>query len=76
MKGLLLLAGKAKPKMGGSKPMMGDEAEPDGDEPSGSTDESYAREAFSALKDGDEDAWVQAFLGAVRACKGGGYEEE
>jgi hypothetical protein len=29
----------------------------------------YAREAFSALKDDDEEGFVEAFLGAVRACK-------
>ncbi len=29
----------------------------------------YAREAFSALKDDDEDGFIDAFLGAVRACK-------
>ena len=29
---------------------------------------SYAREAFSALKDDDEEGFIDAFLGAVRAC--------
>lgn len=29
---------------------------------------TYAREAFSALKDDDEEGFIEAFLGAVRAC--------
>jgi hypothetical protein len=36
----------------------------------------YAQEAFGALKEGDEDGFVEAFLSAVRACKGKGYESE
>jgi hypothetical protein len=55
VKGLLVLG--AKPK--GDRP-----------EPKGGAEKEYAREAFSALQDGDEDGFVEAFLGAVRACAG------
>lgn len=58
----------------------GGHGEPEGDEPAGGPEADYAREAFSALKDDDEDGFVQAFLGAVRACKAkaetGGYEDD
>lgn len=29
---------------------------------------SYAKEAFSAMKEGDEEGFTEAFLSAVRAC--------
>lgn len=61
MKGLMLLMGKGKPR--------GDEESAPASEPTESTERSYAREAFTALKDDDEDGFVEAFLGAVRACK-------
>jgi len=45
-----------------------------------SGEESLAKEAFAALQDGDEEGFVQAFLGAVRACKSktepSAYEDE
>lgn len=37
---------------------------------------AYAKEAFSALKDDDEDGFVAAFLGAVKACKAESYEAD
>ena len=63
MKGLLIALGKPKgaPEAQEEKP----EAAPE---------ESYAREAYAALKDGDEDGFVEAFLGAVRACAGKGED--
>jgi hypothetical protein len=70
VKGLLVLG--AKPKALG-KPMASSE-------PKGGAEKEYAREAFSALQDGDEDGFVSAFLGAVRACAGkaeaSDYEDE
>ena len=40
---------------------------------------TYAKEAYGAMKDGDEDGFVEAFLGAVNACvkkaKAGDYKE-
>lgn len=35
----------------------------------------YAKEAFSALKDDDEDGFVEAFLGAVKACITAHYDK-
>lgn len=61
----LLGGGKDKPAV------EGESAEP--------TEKTYAREAFAALKDDDQDGFVEAFLGAVRACKGASdedYEDE
>lgn len=62
------------------KPKGKPDAEPEGEEPSASAEQSYAREAFAALQDDDEEGFVTAFLGAVRACSGkskaGGYEEK
>ena len=50
------------------------------DKPQGDSDESaertYAREAFSAFKDDDEDGFVDAFLGAVKACVKKDYGDE
>lgn len=46
------------------------------DKPEGGPERDYAREAFSALKDDDEDGFVEAFISAVRACKGGTYGED
>jgi hypothetical protein len=61
MKGLALLIGKPDGK-------PDDEAE--------SAERSYAREAFSAMKDDDEEGFVEAFLGAVRACKSKAKSDE
>jgi hypothetical protein len=70
VKGLLVLG--AKPKLG--KPMASSS------EPKGGAEKEYAKEAFSALQDGDEEGFVSAFLGAVRACAGksdaGEYEDD
>jgi hypothetical protein len=44
----------------GAKPDAKEKADPARD---------YAREAFSALKEDDEEGFIEAFLGAVRACK-------
>ncbi len=46
------------------------------DKPKGGSEREYAREAFSAVKDGDEEGFIEAFLSAVRECKGKKYEEE
>lgn len=47
--------------------------------PKGDDDESaertYAREMYSALKDGDEDGFIEAAL-ALKGCKGGMDDEE
>jgi hypothetical protein len=49
-------------------------------EKTASSEEALAKEAFSALQDGDEEGFVSAFLGAMRACAGkssaGDYEDE
>lgn len=45
-------------------------------EETSSAEEDYAREAFSAVKDGDEEGFTQAFLGAIRACSGKKYDKE
>lgn len=69
---LALLAGK---------PKSSDAGEPDADDAEGGgAERTYAREAFTAIKDDDEEGFVSAFLGAVRACakktKAGGYESD
>lgn len=65
-----ILALLAKPKPGADEDM----------EPEEGPETTYAREAFSALKDDDEQGFVDAFLSAVRACskksKAGGYEDD
>lgn len=71
---LALLAGgkpKGKPSMGmGDKSMdMGGKSE------GGGPEETYAREAFDALKDDDVEGFVSAFLSAVRACSKKDYAE-
>ncbi len=48
--------------------------------PAGGPEHEYAREAFTAVKEGDEEGFVEAFLSAVRACSSkankGGYDDE
>jgi hypothetical protein len=73
VKGVLMLMGKppkGAPSNGGRPPA----------EPKGDAEREYAREAFGALKEDDEAGFVEAFLGAVKACvsksKGGGYDDE
>jgi hypothetical protein len=43
-------------------------------------EKEFAREAFAALQEDDEEGFVSAFLSAVRACsrksKAGGYGSE
>lgn len=57
-----------------------DEEEPVESASTGSVEKEFAREAFAALKDDDEEGFVSAFLSAVRSCakKGSasGYESE
>jgi hypothetical protein len=65
MKGMMLLLGKAK-HGAGRKPAPASEPASDDDEPA---ERSYAREAFSALQDDDEEGFIEAFISAVRACK-------
>lgn len=71
MAGILALLGGGKPS--GDKMEM-EKASSDGPE------RTYAREAFSALQDGDEEGFVEAFISAVEACsrkaKSGGYDDE
>ncbi len=66
MAGLLALIGGAKPKE------MAAEA------PSEGPEKTFARDAFAALKDDDEEGFVDAFIAAVKACskksKTGGYD--
>lgn len=77
MKGLLLLGGgKSK---GEAAPEMGDDETEESEDSSGGVEEDYAREAYAAVKSGDEQGFVDSFLGAVRACsakaKSGDYED-
>lgn len=62
-------------KGGDKPPMLGGEPKP-----SGGVEREYAREAFSALQDGDEEGFITAFISAVKACasksSAGGYEDE
>ncbi len=66
MKGLLALLGK---------PSASDDSASTPDK--GGAERAAAKEAFSALQDGDEEGFVEAFIDAVKACvkksKGGGY---
>ena len=62
MKGLLIALGKQK---GGSSSK--DKASPL---------RAYAREAFGAIKEDDEDGFVEAFLAAVNACKSKSEDED
>ncbi len=69
--GLLAIIGKPKSSMPEEKSEgMG----------GGGLEREYAREAFSALRDDDEEGFISAFLGAVKACVrksgAGGYEDE
>lgn len=57
----MLLMGKPKD--------TGEESDEEESPESSGPERTYAREAFSALKDDDEEGFVEAFLGAVRACK-------
>lgn len=75
--GILLAFGASK--KGASK----DEEAPDsesgemgGDDEMGeSSERTYAREMYSALKGGDEDGFIEAVL-ALKGCKSGGDDEE
>ncbi len=67
---LLALLGGGKDK---AKPSPLDNADAPSD---GGPEDTYAREAFSALKDDDEEGFVTALLGAVRACKKKDYAAE
>lgn len=73
MKGLAILLG-VKKKGAGAESEEEEAPESEG------TETSYAKEAYSALKDDDEDGFVSAILGAVRACvanaKAGKYDDE
>lgn len=57
MPDILALLGGAKPKPEEASPSKG-----------GGVARAYAREAFSALQDDDEEGFISAFLGAVKAC--------
>lgn len=48
---------------------------PKGDKEKADPARNYAREAFSALKDDDEDGFIEALL-ALKSCKGGGMEPD
>ncbi len=45
-------------------------------EPDDSADRTYAKEAFSAIKDDDEAGFVDAFTSAVKACMKGYKDAE
>jgi hypothetical protein len=63
---LALIGGKAKSSPDDMGGMSGDSG---GDDSSNDKPERmYAREAFQAVKDDDEAGFVEAFLGAVKAC--------
>jgi hypothetical protein len=57
MPDILALLGGSKPKPEEASPSKG-----------GGVAREYAREAFSALRDDDEEGFISAFLGAVKAC--------
>ena len=81
MKGVALILA-ARPKGKGASADKPEAPAPKGEEPAAdsSSEDAYAREAFTALRDGDQDGFVQAFKGAVRACvqaeNSGEYDEE
>ncbi len=58
--GLIALLGKASPSE--------DEEEMPEESPAGGAESEFAREAFAALKEDDEEGFVSAFLSAVRSC--------
>lgn len=72
---LALLAG-GKPKKGsGSSSDMPDDA-PSSSSGSDSAERSYAREAFSAAKDDDEEGFITALIGTIRACQKKNYADD
>jgi hypothetical protein len=54
--------------LGGKSSMSEDEEDPVESAPAGGVGEEFAREAFAALKDDDEEGFVSAFLSAVRSA--------
>lgn len=68
----LIGGGKLQAKPKSSSGDMGGPDDAGTDASGGASDDKpermYAREAFQALKDDDEAGFVEAFLGAVRAC--------
>jgi len=57
------------------KPSKG--SSPDMEEESSEGPEAeYAKEAFGALKDDDQDGFVKALLGAIRCCSKSDEEED
>jgi hypothetical protein len=73
MIGLAVKLGKGK----GSESENDDEPESEDDESTGS-ETAFAKEAFSALQDGDEAGFVSAIIGAIKAClaKDESYQDE
>ncbi len=65
MAGLLALLKKPKAATP-SAPSSDEEAAPDSE--SGGSEKEFARLAYQAVKAGDEDAFVDALVGAIRAC--------
>jgi hypothetical protein len=70
--GLIALLGKPSASEDDEEPVEGAST--------GSVEKEFAREAFAALQEDDEEGFVSAFLSAVRACsrksKAGGYGSE
>lgn len=52
----------------------------DDDEEAEKSEDDYASIAFDAIKDGDKEAFTEAFKGAIRDCikeeDSGGYEDK
>lgn len=73
---LMALIGKAKPSL--SKGGVGSGSP--GDVGGGDSEREYAMEAFSALKDDDQEGFASALTSMVKACveksKGGEYEPD
>lgn len=71
--GLLLPVAKAKGKGAKSED---DAPEPEAD----SSERAFAKEAFSAVQDDDEEGFVEAFIAAVKACSSkarkGDYDDD
>jgi hypothetical protein len=70
MKGLALLLGKPKKSKGVDEDLLGDDEDNDSDDGMTEVAEGYAREMFAALRDEDEDAFVEAAL-ALKRCNAG-----
>lgn len=76
MPGILALLGKVKP----AEKDTGLPSEGGASASGGGAERMYAQEAFTALKDDDQEGFIEAFIGAVKACvakaKDDGYGDD